>query len=496
MKNLLAFITILLISMQIAVAQYGIVMGVPYEQISDSLNNPPLKYDSIREPVMSAQISFKRIYRKDSLNLQLFEPKCPELGYMSFFDLIIKGVYNYGITPYSAEIFDRGNEFNKILTEREVNERTGTKIADIEIVTVRGQDTVIPIPYKSWEIESYLLKQVLLYNSAGDLVQSRTIGLCPIRRDEDYEQLNPLYSTIFWIYYPELQLLAANQNMISLDSTKTETFDDFIFNEKYNGEIYKDSAHYYHFYKKQPVLAEKATRSFLNLYSDQKALNTLLPEIIPVEVENENYTKIKGRDFKKAKIVYTKISQTGNENLFLPFLPEMGYRSFIDVILNDALHSGKRCYKTHNLKEQLTIDEINTQMEVWSVWVESYYPEEDSTFIEFPYTSKEITKYQFKELWLYDKKGNIVDRRILSICPLRKYYTNTDFAYKNPLYLETFWIDFSEYTNIFKQNYVTQTEIGMPVTFNNYFVKNMHKTKIISEEEISKREAKEILKNK
>ena len=478
--------------------------------------NTPLKHNANSEPIISAKITYKRIYRKDSLNAhnwsymrwsngdwqkdslntQLFEPKYPEYGYMSFIDLILNGIFTKGITAFKAQPSDAGSEFDVIMTEEEVRLRMGAR-SSWEFL--EGNDSIfIEDPYKSWEIESYLLKEISFYNSAGEFVQSRTIGLCPIRRYyrcEDANEVNPLYRKMFWIYYPELQELAANQNMIKYNITETETFDDFIFNQKYSGLSYIDSSWYYYYvYDKapefrQPAMAEKGATNFDNLYAN---LKDMPQEITPINIENENYEKISGRSFKTAKIVYTNVSMNGNEELFLPPYPNRGFKSFIDVILDAALLSGYRCYKTHNLKEQLTTNEIMTKMGADSEWI--YIEGGDSVFIEEPYNSREITNFKLKELWLYDKEGNVVNKRILSICPVRKYYRYNDIDQISPLYSEVFWFSFNEYTKFFKEKYVTQTEVGMPITYNNFFVKDNYKSSINSEEEISKRQAKKILK--
>ena len=178
-------------------------MGISYDEIH-ARHDKPMPYQYVREAdVMWSKIIWRRIELKEKMNHMLTLPKYPARNRMSLIDVVLHGIHTQGLLAYKAKISDAGEEFEVIMTEEEVQEKMG---AESGWEHLEGTDSIfIDEPYKSYEIESYMMKEIWYFDKQRSVLEVRIIGICPIRtyyREADEEQLNPLYSKVFWIHYP------------------------------------------------------------------------------------------------------------------------------------------------------------------------------------------------------------------------------------------------------------------------------------------------------
>lgn len=225
------------------------VSDMPYEEIHMKFDQP-MPYQYVREAdVMWSRIIWRRIELSEKMNHILALPTEPSRGTMSLIDVILDGIHTKGLTAYNARAQDAGNEFDIIMTEDEVHEKMGAE-QKIEVVeTLEGWDTVkIDQPYRSSDIDSYLVKELWFFDKQRSVMDVRIIGMCPIRkyyRDEDYEQLRPLFQKVFWINYPEFRPLLAKSPVYSpYTDVKNLSFDDIFQKRFFSSYIIMESNPY------------------------------------------------------------------------------------------------------------------------------------------------------------------------------------------------------------------------------------------------------------
>ncbi len=469
---------------------------IPNVSIETNIPNTA-DYKKPNNQIVTAKVNYYRVWN-DSANNEIFLPKFPSFGYINLIDFILNSIHTSGLTAYKASAADEGTEFVEILTEDEVHSRMGDKIEDMIVELNTGVlDTItVHTPYNSAEVTSYLIKEIDLYNSAGDIIQTRVIGICPIRqyyREDDFDQEYPLFAKTFWIYFPEFQQMAAKQNVIKLSCDSSISFNDYILNRKYTGLNYCDSASWKNYYPDfdKNYFDKYYNHNFLNLYSDDLDKNNLRNNVDVVSAPQNTYYQ-KPPKYKSAKIIYTTFSIKTDTALFIPETPNFGYKSLIDILLNAILQKGYKCYQGDDLTKLLDANKVQKAMGQYSQ--EITLDNGDVVYAEIPYNSAYVQNYKLKELWLYDKENNVVDKRILAICPVRKYYTDSDYDQVRPLYQNTFWIDFKEFQTILSDNYVTEYKFTTPTTYNNYLVNHKFRGMKYNETEISKKDAKKLLK--
>jgi len=200
MKNLFAFIIIMSISLQIAVAQIN-----TYKKIGS-------------DEVGSIKIVYKRIFKDSIQNYPLFYYEKAEGEYISLVEAIVNGILKSGVTAYRAHINDCSEEFKIILTEEEVMESLGeyryyqhTAYDNTGNIT---DSVLIETPYNPAAITSFLVKEAWLYDFYGSLIDKRLVGICPVRkyyREDDIDKTEPRYRKVCWIYYSELQPILSNK---------------------------------------------------------------------------------------------------------------------------------------------------------------------------------------------------------------------------------------------------------------------------------------------
>ncbi len=463
-------------------------------------------------------------YKKDDIdsvnNPLFFDSHKYSTNYFNLIDIILSAIHTGGLTAYRASPLDIGEEYNEIITENEIWSELGAHSDVICVKTLTDDiDTVtVDVPYDTDEITSFLIQELWLYDKNNNVIQKKVIGICPIRqyyRPDDFKKTSPLYKKTFWIYYPEFQGIASKEYMYPSESSGSLTFDDFIANNKFYGLNLGDSAvysslasNYFNYYKDLYVNIEALNNSGDIAYKD------ITKNIVFHEKQDVFYPE-KVKKYKYAQIEIERVKASDNDNLplFLPYSPARGFKSMIDVILYEVLNRGGKAYNNENLEKQLTTKEIRESLgeHIEIAVIEMLDGKIDTLKVFVPYNSAEITSYLFKEICFYDKNNNLVDKRILAVCPIREYYRDDDIDMTKPLYKKTFWIEYSAYQKALEKHNLTKIapidivefkpdinytvfEAKPNMTINEFLIKNKYQTESIDKQKISKRKAKKILK--
>lgn len=239
MRKSVFFMAIVAILQFISVADVNaqVLLGLPYEKIH-TVNRTPVPYQFERESdIMWSKIVWRRIELAERANHHLYFPTQPQDGRMSLIDVLLEGIHTQGLTAYRENGDD---EFGTIITEKEVHDQMGATQQLMEVADLNGTDSIttqiVPIPYNSSEIKSYLVKEVWFYDKQRSVMDVRIIGICPIRtyyRDDDGDQERPLQKKTFWIYYPEARRILANAECFNAHNDAGRLSFEDIFEKRY-----------------------------------------------------------------------------------------------------------------------------------------------------------------------------------------------------------------------------------------------------------------------
>lgn len=246
-KTVLVMVLFLGITLSSFAQGGAILLGLPYEEIHAS-NDEPMPYQYLREAdVMWSKTIWRRIELTEKMNHTLYLPQAPVGDRMSLIDLLLYGIHKGGLTPYDESGSD---EFGVIMTEEEVHTRMGAKTVTSMVETLEGwTEVTIDEPYKSENVKSYLVKELWYFDKQRSVMEVRIIGICPIleyfREDIDPDHEDPQYKKTFWVYYPEARQLLASQPIYNpYNDIKSITFDDIFQKRFFSSWIFKESSPY------------------------------------------------------------------------------------------------------------------------------------------------------------------------------------------------------------------------------------------------------------
>jgi len=173
------------------------------------------------------------------------------------------------------------------------------------------------------------------------------------------------------------------------------------------------------------------------------------------------------------KKAYSLLNFNDNRNKILigPDSYDKGEEGFAQIIFNGLKEGVITAYYDDNFVEPHTYEMLSQK---------SPSKEEDTLVLKL----EEIDQLKIKEEWFLDKNYNVLDVRIVGICPIVKLY---DRAGKYVKREEMFWLDFSElhyllvhYNNISKYN--PKDIITLDDYFNNrLFSSTMVKDSIVND---------------
>jgi len=190
----------------------------------------------------------KKVWRiidlREKMNQPMYFPTNTIEGRNNLVNLFIEGIKNGKLTAYDAKDDD---EFKVPMTFEQVKESFG---ATTRTQMVRDVDTgelkpkTVTGEIRSEEIKQIMVKEEWVFDKQTSTLNVRVIGLCPIReyyREGDVNQETPVYSQLFWIYYPEARdIMASNEVFNPQNTARNSSFDDIFLKRKFNSYIVKE----------------------------------------------------------------------------------------------------------------------------------------------------------------------------------------------------------------------------------------------------------------
>lgn len=444
-----------------------------------------VKYVKYQEEVVS-------IEHKE--NIPLFEPRDSLVfGVSNIVNIILNAVFYNNIPAYDNNpdwVSSYDNEyiptFEKKLTFQEIHEKLGSKHDTLIVINPdTGEELCVPVydPYNPLDIQQLRFAEYCYYDFNDNLIYTEIIGICPIIQVESVEKKR--YYNTFWIKFDEIAQILASKKIFKLNAKEKRSFYQVLYNKNYYAE--KESI--YDKYDADEIGIDK-------VYFDDLYVNIRQIRNSKIIFE-ESAKKTKTKKFKTAKIVTVEVEKTKeNLPLFMQYEYHLGYLGLFDNIFF-GVADGLSAYSTKDFIQKIDTADIKKNMgqKFEKITIEDFEGGYYDVDVIIPYNPAEITKFVFEEIWLYNKKGEIIGKEIISICPIRQYYSDIDIEKEKPIYSHVFWIKFKDFEDYFQKVYVNKVSPVADETVYEYLQKRKYKFDILQEEEISVDEAWEIIRN-
>lgn len=234
----------------------GVSSTTAQEEVIDGLfekqhvvNRKPVPYPSIREAdVIWAKKVWRIIDLREKMNLPLYYPTTPMDDRYSLIDLLMKGIEDNVITPYSA---DTDDEFKVVLDQDDVMSKMG---AGTEIVMIEQEDGP-PIEQEvvqgaqTHTVKQIMVKEIWYFDRNYSRLDVRILGLCPIREyvqegmeDAEGEDGAVVKQQAFWIYFPEARDLFAQHEVFNpMNDSQRRSFDDIFIKRHFGSYITQEA---------------------------------------------------------------------------------------------------------------------------------------------------------------------------------------------------------------------------------------------------------------
>jgi hypothetical protein len=187
----------------------------------------------------SAKYIYKTINLRDVENYPLYFPELrPYLGQKSLIDVIYSGIKERKITVYYP------SDQRIQMSLNDVEKAMGKEARTVQIQNFDGNllDTLIWVNFTSSEVKKYIIKEVGFYNDKGTLIDSRIIGLVPVREYFSNMDETSSLSELFFIPFTtaEVKKILAENFSYRFTADDNLTFLSFFNGKKYKVESTKD----------------------------------------------------------------------------------------------------------------------------------------------------------------------------------------------------------------------------------------------------------------
>ncbi len=195
-----------------------------------------LTYDDIRE----ADVFFeKRIWRvidvREKINKPFVYPKQP------FVAIIMDAAKASEVTLYSTV---DGDEFKTKLTADEVSQMGASvdTVVTYDPETYEEKIKIVRNELNPEDIKRFRLKEVWFFDKESSTLQTRILGIAPIKEVKDDKGNFRFEQPMFWAYYPILrQILAKHEAFNPLNDAQRMTWEDVFEMRLFSSYIMKES---------------------------------------------------------------------------------------------------------------------------------------------------------------------------------------------------------------------------------------------------------------
>ncbi|MEE4198473.1 MAG: gliding motility protein GldN [Bacteroidales bacterium] len=200
------------------------------------------------------------------------------------------------------------------------------------------------------------------------------------------------------------------------------------------------------------------------------------------------YRQLREADIMWSKKIWQVIDcrEKMNHPLYFPLEGEVDdRRSLMNLFMYGIRNEGLIVYKDDQFQEIMTLDEVLEKLDALPKTQQVTNPETgelEERVIEGRINYDEISQYEIKEQWYFDKQHSTMRVRILGICPIRRYVDpETEQARKE----RTFWVYFPAARHLMaNQEVFNRHNDAQRISFDDLFFQRRFNSYIIAESNV------------
>jgi gliding motility associated protien GldN len=202
----------------------------------------PIDFAHVREADVIWQMRvWQFIDLNEKMNQPLYFPPTPSGNNRSLIQVILDGIANGTITPYSAVTDDFTVQ---ILPSNEMTR-------DFRNRSPESQDSIIYYAlmnqlgpeFDPLDVTKYYIKEDWFFDARRSVLDVRILGICPIK--EDFDPVTGIYRgdiQLFWIYFPEARDEFVKAPVFNRQNdAQRMSFDDLFIRRFFNARVDKAS---------------------------------------------------------------------------------------------------------------------------------------------------------------------------------------------------------------------------------------------------------------
>ena len=192
----------------------------------------------------------------------------------------------------------------------------------------------------------------------------------------------------------------------------------------------------------------------MSSFSQSKAQTTPTSIYSKDHTKNERpipYAHIREADVMFSKLIWREINlrEKMNQPMYYPTQPMDDRYSLIDLLMFGIENEGLTAYDTEDdeFTTPLTIEDIRSKFDAGADTIRQQNRETglmETKIVPRTMSTNEVTKYQVKEQWLFDRQSSTLQVRIIGLCPIREYVKEGDSELDGLRKKRMFWIFFPE----------------------------------------------------
>jgi gliding motility associated protien GldN len=200
------------------------------------------------------------------------------------------------------------------------------------------------------------------------------------------------------------------------------------------------------------------------------------------------YRQLREADIMWSKKIWQVIDcrEKMNHPLYFPLEGEVDdRRSLMNLFMYGIRNEGLIVYKDDEFKEIMTLDEVLEKLDALPKPQKVINPETgelEEKVVPGTINYDEISQYEIKEQWYFDKQHSTMRVRILGICPIRRYVdVETEQARKE----RTFWVYFPSARHLLaNQEVFNRHNDAQRISFDDLFFQRRFNSYIIAESNV------------